>query len=223
MRSYCTRVRTGQTDLPRRVLHEARSNVCDRDFSQRSRHRDLQGRFRPDHDQSRLSGVCRSFPWARASPRALRTQALAVDGSVETNRSLRSVIAGWELPVGGTSVTQIRVDFAVTLLFTADRFSCSLRIENDFDLATGESVARFSTDKPADLGPVIALFGSEVSFGLAHSTGALTIEFVDGQRLLSSAGPSYEAWEFESSLGARVVSMPGGELAIWSESARSNF
>ena len=140
---------------------------------------------------------------------------------VETNRHLRPGIAGWELPVDGTSVTQVRVDFAVTLIFTVDRFSCSVRVTNDFDLATGESVRRFATDKPTDLGPMMALLGSEVRFALAHSTGALTIEFADGQRLLTSAHPTYEAWEFESSLGARIVSMPGGELAIWSEETRS--
>ena len=57
--------------------------------------------------------------------------------------------------------------------------------------------------------------GGEVTVASADSEGALRIDLCDGSRVLALADPRFEAWTVAGPGGFKVVSGPGGELAVW--------
>jgi hypothetical protein len=52
--------------------------------------------------------------------------------------------------------------------------------------------------------------------GTAFKDGRLALEFDDGSSIHVPADPSYEPWQISGPRGFRIVSIPGGDLAIWS-------
>lgn len=64
--------------------------------------------------------------------------------------------------------------------------------------------------------PIRQLLGLDVVESTADDSGALRIAFEDGSLIQVPADEAYEAWNVSGPHGALVVSMPGGELAIWS-------
>lgn len=53
----------------------------------------------------------------------------------------------------------------------------------------------------------------------AFKTGDLEIQLDEGICLFVTYSEEIEAWELHSSAGKRVVSMPGGQLAVWNPRA----
>lgn len=49
----------------------------------------------------------------------------------------------------------------------------------------------------------------------AYKHGELEIAFENEHRLLCAPDDNYEAWQIQTSAGQRIISTPGGELAIW--------
>ena len=64
--------------------------------------------------------------------------------------------------------------------------------------------------------PVSQLIGQMVDVASTDAAGALIVTFKGGGRLKVEPDPRYEAWNVAGPDGALVVSMPGGELAVWS-------
>lgn len=62
----------------------------------------------------------------------------------------------------------------------------------------------------------IGLFGARVLSAVAFKTGSMRLVFGNGWHLNSRADPSFEAWEVLGPGGWRIISMPGGKLAVWS-------
>ncbi len=48
----------------------------------------------------------------------------------------------------------------------------------------------------------------------------LEMRFRDGTHVWVSSHPEYEPWQLEGPAGILVVSVPGGELAIWEPKGR---
>lgn len=67
--------------------------------------------------------------------------------------------------------------------------------------------------------PVHRLAGQSVTAVAKDDSGALTISFTDGTTLTVPPDDAYEAWNVSGPNGALVVSMPSGELAIWTAEA----
>ena len=63
--------------------------------------------------------------------------------------------------------------------------------------------------------PVRELIGQNVRAAIADPSGALEMTFDGGAHLHVGADPEYEAWNVSGPAGALIVSMPGGELAVW--------
>lgn len=68
-----------------------------------------------------------------------------------------------------------------------------------------------------DVTAAIGLFGAKVLSAVASKTGSMRLVFDNGWHLNSRADPSFEAWEVQGPGGWRIISMPGGKLAVWSE------
>jgi hypothetical protein len=66
-------------------------------------------------------------------------------------------------------------------------------------------------------GPVLDIVGKQVN-GVSTDGGTLMLDFTDGSSLRCPPNDRYEAWEVAGgSPESLVVSMPGGELAVFDE------
>ncbi|MER5916078.1 DUF6188 family protein [Streptomyces sp. NPDC001982] len=53
---------------------------------------------------------------------------------------------------------------------------------------------------------------------VAFKSGTLRLVFDSGMHLTCSADTSFEPWRIAGPRGRRFVSLPGGDLAVWSRS-----
>jgi hypothetical protein len=114
-----------------------------------------------------------------------------------------------DLKFAGQRVTAQEAGYTVALVFSG---GYEVRIETPFSLRQpgGDlEVTPGETDLPE-------LIGRVVTVAHADDEGGLRIDFQDGSRLLVAADPDYEAWTAAGPDGLKVVSEPGGGLAVWS-------
>lgn len=130
-------------------------------------------------------------------------------------RVIQKVNGGWLLPIGDTIVDRCAIDYAFALEFHVGTETLVLRIESDFTLNVGGQECRFAASEPRGLGPAIALFGQSVSSAYASEDGSLVVMFEDGRILMVPSNLEFEAWEFFSSDGMRLVCGPGGTVSVW--------
>jgi hypothetical protein len=123
----------------------------------------------------------------------------------------------WILPVSGQRVSRCCVGYAVTLM-----------CDNGLDIDIEGAFAYRMTDGrehlldpqgPAlDLAPVLSTRSLIIREGTAFKDGRLQILFENGSQISVPADPSYEPWTIATLggiNGLKVVSIPGGDLAIW--------
>jgi hypothetical protein len=121
----------------------------------------------------------------------------------------------WILPIGDGTVTQIRIDYAFTLVLEA---WIDIRIETPFTYGAGDDTRRFEpADAPA-MAPLLALHQSAVTSAEIRKDGRLTLVFADGAVLMVPPDEQYEAFTVAGSLpslrrGFHFVAIPGGGLA----------
>jgi hypothetical protein len=128
----------------------------------------------------------------------------------------------WILRFDGHWVTQCRVDDGFTLIIGNEVESFEVRIEQWFELTFGGEKTRFDpqTD-PTLLGPALTTLHTGVMKAVASADGQLVVTFVDKALLYVPPCEDYEPWTLSGPAGLRLVSMPGGELAIWRPEAPS--
>lgn len=119
----------------------------------------------------------------------------------------------WLVPMAGLTVTQCRVDYAFTMLVD-DGYE--VRIEQPFTLVRGAASSLLDPEgEPSELGPALSVLRRDVEQAVAFKDGRLEIALSDGVRVLVNGDDDHEPWTVVGPGGLRVVSMPGGELAIW--------
>lgn len=132
----------------------------------------------------------------------------------EVNMALTEAEDRWLLPLTGQKVGRLCVDFAVTLVFTGD---LELRIEQPF-VITGRdgSEALVIPEGDSDrLAPIVQLARCEVVRADAFKDGHLELLFSNGTGVEVPPDEGFEAWALVDPDGMRMVSLPGGSLAIW--------
>jgi hypothetical protein len=123
----------------------------------------------------------------------------------------------WALPLSGFRVIQLRLDYAFGMEIGDVDSVFSLRLNITFELKDSEGVANYSVERLAEIGPALRLFNSEIVDAKAFKNGRLEVTFSTNTTLSLEPDHQFEAWEVVSNRnGMRVVSTPGGELAIWS-------
>lgn len=121
-----------------------------------------------------------------------------------------------EIPLQGRSVSQCRVDFAFSLEFVEEGEHITIRIEESFRLKHGDQEWELDAEEDLEgLGKALTLFRKTVAQATAFQDGRLELRFTDGTELSVPPGVKYEAWGLAGSSGRRLVSTPGGGLAIW--------
>jgi hypothetical protein len=122
----------------------------------------------------------------------------------------------WILPLRGLSVTQINIDFRLTLVLES---GWEVSLEGPAQLSTGPlhlGSALPLLPERQEVAPALALFGTSVLSSVAFRSGALRMVFDTGAHLNCAADPSFEAWQATGPHGWRFVSAPGGDLGVWS-------
>jgi Family of unknown function (DUF6188) len=128
---------------------------------------------------------------------------------------LTEVRGKWILPIGEGRVTQIRIDYAFTLVLES---WIEIRIETSFAYGIGDDTQRFEPSDAPGLAPLLALHQSAVISAEIRKDGRLTLVFADGAVLVVLPDERYEAFTVAGSLppirrGFHFVAIPGGGLA----------
>jgi hypothetical protein len=127
----------------------------------------------------------------------------------------------WILNLRGLTVARISVDFRLTLALDA---GWEVVLEAPTRLSPGSvrtSPGLLLTPESQDVAAVLPLFGAMVLSSVAFKSGALRLVFDGGTHLTCSTDTSFEAWQITGPRGWRFVSLPGGDLAVWSGSGAS--
>lgn len=123
----------------------------------------------------------------------------------------------WILPFRNLLVTQVQVDFAFGLNLEDKG---AVRISNTATLGwvnAGVRPEKVTLDpERQDVAAGLALFNTEVKSAVAFKSGGLRIVFGSGRLLHVDPDPDYEAWSATGPDGGLIVSLPGGDLAVWS-------
>lgn len=139
-----------------------------------------------------------------------------VDVARETDEAgLTEARGKWILPVGGGIVTQIRIDFAFTVVLES---WIEIRIETAFSFGPPGAGRRFEPSEATALAPLLGLHQAVVAAAQIRKDGRLTLTFADGAVLEVGPDERYEAFHVAGSLppvrrGFRFVALPGGGLA----------
>lgn len=125
----------------------------------------------------------------------------------------------WVLALEDHAVVQCRVDYAFTLVIDGPSGGWEIRIQKAFELLPGTDggipvLVELNGD-PSALAPALGLWRAEVFEALAFKGGQLELRFTEHERLLVPACEEFESWTLTGPAGLRLVSMPGGQLAVW--------
>ncbi|GIF26076.1 hypothetical protein BJ973_003345 [Actinoplanes tereljensis] len=115
-----------------------------------------------------------------------------------------------DLGFGGEHVVRWESGWTVALEFSG---GFEVRIETAFVVRSAGSERHVT---PGDDVELADLDGAVVSEAVGDDSGGLRIVFQDGTQLLAAADPGFEAWTLAGPDGLKVVSEPGGGLAVWS-------
>lgn len=136
-------------------------------------------------------------------------------------RELIEAADRWLVPMAGLTVMQCRVDYAFSLI-AADGLDgwFEVRIEQPFVVASpGKELLLDPAGEPAAMAPALSVLHQTVVEAVAFKDGRLELMFGDGRVLRVPIGKDHEAWNVVGPGGLQIVSLPGGELAIWSPDA----
>ena len=115
----------------------------------------------------------------------------------------------------GQKVTQANADFTVSLITDTNH---EVRIETDFSVLMSDRDLRVSLETDSiEQAPFHSLVGQAVTSSMAENSGTLVVAFGDGTTLRVEPNDVYEAWTIAGPDGKKIVCMPGGELAVWSD------
>lgn len=119
----------------------------------------------------------------------------------------------WLLPLPGCRVDRVCIDFAVVLLLTG---GLELRIGGPFLIVNtdGSEKQLVPEGAPDGLAAAVTLARRELDSVEAFKNGNLRVSFVD-DTYLKVQFDEFEAWELVGPGGLLLVSMPGGDLAVW--------
>jgi hypothetical protein len=122
----------------------------------------------------------------------------------------------WLLDLSGQPILQLVLDFQVTLVL--EHFGITIEESFVLEHLDGTSHVVEPGGDFDQLSPVLPLSRSKViAEGRAFDDGRLQVVLQDGCRLHVVPEPesAYESWNVTGPDGLLIVSIPGGELAVW--------
>ena len=109
-------------------------------------------------------------------------------------------------------MSQLRVDFALTLLLDDDSV---IRIEAPFDLKSPDDSFRLPLGKPHEVSPALPLLHQAIALARIERVGSLRLEFEDGWTIDVPPDSEYESWQVTVATAGMWVGLPGGGVAVF--------
>jgi hypothetical protein len=124
----------------------------------------------------------------------------------------------WVVPMAGLTVTQCRVDYAFTIVVAGEPGeSFEVRIGEAMVLVSeGEELTLAPERDPVQMAPALTVLRRDVEHAIAFKDGRLEMAFSGDVALRVPLSEDYEPWNLTGPNGLLIVSLPGGELGIWS-------
>ena len=133
-----------------------------------------------------------------------------------THAELEEYESGWRLNGAAPAVARICLDTRVVLLIVDGGDSFEVVIEQPLIVRSDrrESVSRLPPH--GDLSWLPSLVGARVLSLVATNNGTLNIAFESNDNVTIVVEPDadFESWGIETP-SVKIISMPGGELAVW--------
>ncbi len=141
-------------------------------------------------------------PVARARANSFAGQAMKVDESND----------GWRMTFDDAQITQIKIDFRVTLIVAELSASGSLTIEQPFEIIERNRRTTVHPGEMLSIPPVLDLFNADVESVTIERMGRLQMKLATGAAIEVVPSQPYEAWQFGWLGEFLFVSAPGGEV-----------
>lgn len=122
----------------------------------------------------------------------------------------------WVLNLRGVRVSRVSIDFRLTLTLNS---GWEVALEAPARLSSGSvrtDPGVLLTPETQDVAVALPLFGLTVLSAVAFKSGTLRMVFEEGTHLTCPTDASFEAWQITGPGGWRIVSLPGGDLGVWS-------
>jgi hypothetical protein len=124
------------------------------------------------------------------------------------------MVVNVDLGFAGQTLSKCDVGFAVRLEFTG---GYEVQVETPFLVRTSDGDHSVVPGEDTEAAATVrGLTGRAVTESTADDRGGLRIDLDGGIRILVEVDPDYEAWTVAGPGGAKVVSLPGGGLSVWS-------
>ncbi|HKV18232.1 MAG TPA: DUF6188 family protein [Mycobacterium sp.] len=121
-----------------------------------------------------------------------------------------------DLGLRGKKVVSQQIEYTVAM-YLSDGYL--IRFDGPFALLVDNQRVSIApdVDPPEHFDPVRQLVGDTIRESLVDDSGALSISFDTGARIECVPDEQFESWTLAGPRGFKVVSMPGGDLAVWDE------
>jgi Family of unknown function (DUF6188) len=128
--------------------------------------------------------------------------------------------SGWLLPLAGQEVTRCCVDYAAVSLLSSAGIEVYIEGRFIYREPSGREHVLAPVGDSMALAPILRVRFRIFREVIALKDGRLNILFDDGSQLSVPADDHFEPWTIAGPGGVhglKVVSVPGGDLAIWSD------
>jgi len=117
------------------------------------------------------------------------------------------------LGLDGVDLRYIQIDFQTRLQFG----DSGIVIGTPFSVRTERGHYALDPERPAELGPLLAIYPSTLASGVIEADLTLRLTFQSGTSLEVPPDPSYESWQVTGPASRLIVCPPGGgNLVVWS-------
>lgn len=121
------------------------------------------------------------------------------------------------LPVVDQQVTRCILDYAEVGLLLANGINVNIGQVFVYVYSDGAEVELDPEGEGILLAPILRLRRMIVKSGMAFKNGRLQVHFKDDSHIEVPASQQFEAWNITGPGGLLIVSIPGGNLAIWKD------
>jgi Family of unknown function (DUF6188) len=124
----------------------------------------------------------------------------------------------WSISVTGQQITRVCADYSSVGLLVSNGIYIDIEVPFTYLSPNGDANVLDPDGVAVDLSPILRLRRLGATECVAFKDGRLDLRFEDGSQVHVPIHPEFEAWGISGTgdaAGLRVVSMPGGELAIW--------
>jgi len=124
----------------------------------------------------------------------------------------------WSLTSQDANVTRVCFDWGVALTIGSVEPQTDIRIEQPIVLtdAGGKSIQLIPEGDPIALAPLLQIARRPLVRVEAFKDGRLEMSVANGVTLTVAPSDEFESWEITGPRDFRIVSVPGGELTVWS-------